>query len=71
MLSAIKDVITDPNTPMPNSVRDEIRRIANYRWKQMMEPESGKQEKGQPSKDVYLTGFVLDPRELPPLVYVC
>lgn len=63
MLTAIKDVITDPNTPMPNSVRDEIRRIANYRWKQMMEPESGKQEKGQPAKDIYLTGFVLDPRE--------
>ncbi|KAI0087540.1 ribonuclease H-like domain-containing protein [Irpex rosettiformis] len=63
MLATIHDVITDPNIPMPDHVREDIRRITNFRWKQMMEPEREKEKKGQASKEVYLTGFVLDPRK--------
>ena len=74
LLTALHDVITDPHIPMPNQVREEIRRIANFRWKEMMgdplverfgpDEHEKKLADGFASRDVYLTGFVLDPRKL-------
>ena len=77
MLSALEDVINNPHVPMPTHVREEIRKIANFRWKEMMEPAvtqmtnnprknvavADGSEQGHPSKEVYLAGFVLDPRK--------
>lgn len=53
-MAGIHDVITHPHNPMPIAVREEIRKIANFRWKQMIE---------DAPTDVYLTGFILDPRK--------
>ncbi|KAI0688084.1 ribonuclease H-like domain-containing protein, partial [Cytidiella melzeri] len=52
-LAELHDRITDPHIPMPNGVREDIWRIANFRWKAMIE---------QAPRDVYHTGFILDPR---------
>ncbi|KAI0699977.1 hypothetical protein BC835DRAFT_1266986, partial [Cytidiella melzeri] len=51
-LAELHDIITDPHILMLNGVREDIRRIANFRWKAMME---------QAPRDVYYTGFILDP----------
>lgn len=40
---------------MPNHVRENIRRIANFRYKQMID---------ESPTGIYLAGFVLDPHEL-------
>ncbi|KAI0682828.1 hypothetical protein BC835DRAFT_1423949 [Cytidiella melzeri] len=51
-LAELHDIITDPHVPMPNGVHEDIRCIANFRWKAMIE---------QAPRDVYHTGFILDP----------
>ncbi|KAI0683304.1 hypothetical protein BC835DRAFT_1311118 [Cytidiella melzeri] len=53
-LAELHDIITDRHNPMPNEVREDIRRIANFRWKGMIEQ--------SPTADVYHAGFILDPR---------
>ncbi|KAI0699260.1 ribonuclease H-like domain-containing protein, partial [Cytidiella melzeri] len=52
-LAELHDIITDRHNPMPNEVREDIRRIANFRWKGMIEQ--------SPTADVYHAGFILDP----------
>ncbi|KAI0695307.1 hypothetical protein BC835DRAFT_1273502, partial [Cytidiella melzeri] len=54
-LAELHDIITDRHNPMPNEVREDIRRIANFRWKGMIEQ--------SPTADVYHAGFILDPRK--------
>jgi hypothetical protein len=53
ILAELEEVVTDPHSKIPLYVREDIRRIANFRWKQMIE---------EGPTDAYHAGFVLDPR---------
>lgn len=44
--------LTDPHNSLLTSIKEEIRQLANYRYKQMFDDDP-----------VYLTGFILDPRK--------
>lgn len=54
MMADLHATLTDPSSGLGTEVKEYIRRCANLRWKQMMESEE--------AGDVYLTGFILDPR---------
>lgn len=50
-LAEIHAFVVDPNNALENSFKEQIRRAANFRFKQMFG-----------GSDLYLTGLVLDPR---------
>lgn len=52
--ASIHQVITDGTSGLPVDTMEEIRRLVNFRFDQMV---------NESPSDVYLTGFILDPRE--------
>ncbi|TFY58563.1 hypothetical protein EVJ58_g6337 [Rhodofomes roseus] len=55
VMAELHDILTDPSSGMETSVKEHIRRCANQHFKEMIEASD---EAG----DVYLTGFIFDPR---------
>jgi hypothetical protein len=52
--ATIHQIITEDITGLPTEVTEEIRRAVNYQFDQMV---------NDAPSDVYLTGFLLDPRK--------
>jgi hypothetical protein len=54
--ASIHDVITDDKTDLPVIIREKIRKFVNFHFDQMI---------NEAPSDIYLTGFILDPRMYP------
>jgi hypothetical protein len=59
--ASIHDTLASLKDGLPNAVKESIRAAVNYRFKQMVGDAAGSMR--PKAEDVYITGFVLDPRK--------